>query len=170
MLAGLSGKDTAQVIANTGPAIGLRTIGEIATRIDILHDEAATAPIKETEYDLLQDLFAMSCSTAEALPQLRQLSEGHELLADAVDIFAERTAALSDKGIDTKSLPFVGNYGRTSMEYYDGFVFGFSVADRVVATGGRYDALTSVLGQGRAIAAVGGVIRPDELLAIGGHA
>jgi ATP phosphoribosyltransferase regulatory subunit len=55
------------------------------------------------------------------------------------------------------------------MEYYDGFVFGF-VGPRddlpAVATGGRYDALTAVLGQGRAIPAVGGVIRPDILAAL----
>jgi ATP phosphoribosyltransferase regulatory subunit len=33
-----------------------------------------------------------------------------------------------------------------------------------VATGGRYDALTRVLGQGAEIPAVGGVIRPGLLL------
>ncbi len=36
-----------------------------------------------------------------------------------------------------------------------------------VATGGRYDALTRRLGQGREIPAVGGVIRPDLVLALG---
>ena len=34
----------------------------------------------------------------------------------------------------------------------------------VVASGGRYDALTTVLGSGRAIPAVGGIIRPDALV------
>ena len=56
------------------------------------------------------------------------------------------------------------------MEYYDGFVFGFTAENRpdlpVVASGGRYDALTQVLGQGRSIAAVGGVIRPEVLVAV----
>ncbi len=55
------------------------------------------------------------------------------------------------------------------MEYYDGFVFGFYVEGRPdlppVATGGRYDALTRVLGGGREIPAVGGVIRPELVLA-----
>jgi len=37
-----------------------------------------------------------------------------------------------------------------------------------VATGGRYDALTRVLGQGREIPAVGGVIRPGLLLDLEG--
>ena len=66
------------------------------------------------------------------------------------------------------NLDFEASYGRTSMEYYDGFVFGFYVSGRPdlppVATGGRYDALTRVLGQGRAVPAVGGIIRPEYSL------
>ncbi len=54
------------------------------------------------------------------------------------------------------------------MEYYDGFVFGFYSPDRPdlppIATGGRYDALTRRLGDGTAIPAVGGVLRPDLML------
>ncbi|MFN6979767.1 MAG: ATP phosphoribosyltransferase regulatory subunit, partial [Gemmobacter sp.] len=37
-----------------------------------------------------------------------------------------------------------------------------------VASGGRYDALTAVLGRGRSIPAVGGVIRPALVAALGG--
>ena len=36
-----------------------------------------------------------------------------------------------------------------------------------VASGGRYDALTAVLGQGRSIPAVGGVIRPGLVAQLG---
>lgn len=50
------------------------------------------------------------------------------------------------------------------MEYYDGFVFSFSDRDTIIASGGRYDALTAVLGSGKEIPAVGGVIRPDALI------
>ena len=59
------------------------------------------------------------------------------------------------------------------MEYYDGFVFSFTAAPAdlpPVASGGRYDALTSVLGQGRSIPAVGGVIRPGLAADLGGLA
>ena len=56
------------------------------------------------------------------------------------------------------------------MEYYDGFVFGFYAPARPdlppIATGGRYDALTRLLGRGRSIPAVGGVVRPDLLLEV----
>jgi len=76
--------------------------------------------------------------------------------------------ALAARGVDVDALDFEASYGRTSMEYYDGFVFGFYAEGRSdlppVATGGRYDALTRVLGQGAEIPAVGGVIRPGLLL------
>jgi ATP phosphoribosyltransferase regulatory subunit len=72
--------------------------------------------------------------------------------------------------VDVENLEFETSYGRTSMEYYDGFVFGFYAEGRAdlppIATGGRYDALTSVLGQGRSIPAVGGVMRPAMILAV----
>jgi ATP phosphoribosyltransferase regulatory subunit len=56
------------------------------------------------------------------------------------------------------------------MEYYDGFVFSFLSGEEVVASGGRYDALTAVLGQGRSIPAVGGIIRPHLVAALRGAA
>ncbi|HHI69692.1 MAG TPA: ATP phosphoribosyltransferase regulatory subunit, partial [Rhodobacteraceae bacterium] len=78
------------------------------------------------------------------------------------------------RGVDVQALDFEGSYGRTTLEYYDGFVFGFYAETRpdlpAVASGGRYDALTSVLGQGRSIPAVGGVIRPELVLELGGAA
>jgi len=88
-------------------------------------------------------------------------------LGPAVDRLAARLDALATRGVDVDALPFEGSYGRTSMEYYDGFVFGFSAETRPdlppVATGGRYDALTAVLGGGVGAPAVGGVIRPELL-------
>ena len=59
------------------------------------------------------------------------------------------------------------------MEYYDGFVFGFYSETHTelapVATGGRYDALTERMGQGKKIPAVGAVLRPDLTLLIRGN-
>jgi ATP phosphoribosyltransferase regulatory subunit len=88
-----------------------------------------------------------------------------------VDRFATRLDALKANGIDTTTLPFQASHGRTSLEYYDGFVFSFHAADPAlppVASGGRYDALTAVLGQGLSIPAVGGVIRPGLVAALKG--
>ncbi len=81
-----------------------------------------------------------------------------------------RLAALEARGIDLDTLEFEGSFGRTTLEYYDGFVFGFLVDGQSrdnwppVASGGRYDEMTRVLGNGRPVPAVGGVIRPEQVL------
>jgi ATP phosphoribosyltransferase regulatory subunit len=79
-----------------------------------------------------------------------------------------RIEALISRGIDVEALEFDMNFGRTSMEYYDGFVFGFYSKTRpelpAIASGGRYDALTQRLGNGEEIPAVGGVLRPSLMV------
>jgi ATP phosphoribosyltransferase regulatory subunit len=92
-------------------------------------------------------------------------------IAPAVAALRARLGALADRGVDPASLGFEASHGRTTMEYYDGFVFTLSVpgADLPpVASGGRYDALTARLGQGRSIPAVGAVIRPGLVADLAG--
>jgi ATP phosphoribosyltransferase regulatory subunit len=72
--------------------------------------------------------------------------------------------------VNVETLAFEASHGRTAMEYYDGFVFSFLSGEDVVASGGRYDALTAVLGQGRSIPAVGGIIRPHLVASLRGAA
>jgi ATP phosphoribosyltransferase regulatory subunit len=103
-----------------------------------------------------------------ALSQLRDLAVDLPAIGGAVDRVAARATALAARGVDTDALMFEASFGRVSMEYYDGFVFGFR-ADRrpdlpAIASGGRYDALTRRLGQGGEIPAVGGVMRPGLML------
>jgi ATP phosphoribosyltransferase regulatory subunit len=94
--------------------------------------------------------------------------------AEAAPIKAPEAALLYDllagRGIAVDTLAFEASLGRTSMEYYDGFVFSFHgpEAEPPIASGGRYDALTAVLGQGRSIPAVGGIIRPHLVAALRG--
>ena len=46
-------------------------------------------------------------------------------IVPAVERFIARAEALAARGVDIDRLDFEGSYGRTSLEYYDGFVFGF---------------------------------------------
>jgi hypothetical protein len=64
-------------------------------------------------------------------------------IAPAVDRYAARLDALGARGIDTAALRFEASHGRTSLEYYDGFVFSLHGPEGMapVASGGRYDAL-----------------------------
>ena len=152
--------------ADAGPAVGLRSRREVQARIDVLRTDAATPPIASDEIALIEAILALSETAPHVLSTLQDIAVDMPAIGKAVATFDARLDAMMQRGVDVGSLRFEGSYGRTSLEYYDGFVFGFygDKAVRPVATGGRYDALTAVLGDGRAVPAVGGVIRPDLLL------
>ena len=155
-------------IAQAGPQIGLRSAAEVAERIDVLKSDAALAPISAVEVDLIEAILQVRETCPNALAQLRDIAVDLPSITGAVTRLGERFDALDARGVETSTLMFETSYGRTSMEYYDGFVFGFHATDHAglspIATGGRYDALTQRLGKGDAIPAVGGVIRPDLLI------
>lgn len=155
-------------IAQAGPQIGLRSAAEVAERIDVLKSDAALAPISAVEVDLIEAISQVRETCPNALAQLRDIAVDLPSITGAVTRLGERFGALDARGVETSTLMFETSYGRTSMEYYDGFVFGFHATDHAglspIATGGRYDALTQRLGKGDAIPAVGGVIRPDLLI------
>lgn len=163
----------ADPFAGCAPMIGLRSRREISTRITALHDDAAAPPIPALEVALIDAILSVRETLPYALERLRDIAVDMPAIAPAVEQLAARMAALQARGIDVERLDFEASYGRTTMEYYDGFVFGFYAEARPdlppVATGGRYDALTRVLGQGHAIPAVGGVIRPGLLLTLEGR-
>lgn len=167
-------KDSPEALIETaGTLVGLRSAQDIAARARALIDDAATPPIAAPEAALLYDLLSLQAPARAALSHLRGIAPMLPAIAPAVDRFATRLDALAALGIDTDTLPFEASHGRTSLEYYDGFVFSFHAADPAlppVASGGRYDALTAVLGQGRSIPAVGGVIRPGLVARLKGVA
>ena len=158
--------------AEAGVQIGLRSKAEVAARIEALKAAAAQPPMSREEVDLITAVLGVSETCPHALEQLKDIAVDMPSISPALEQFEARCAALDQAGVDLQSLAFEASYGRTSMEYYDGFVFGFYAPDRAdlppIATGGRYDALTRRLGQGREIPAVGGVVRPDLILALRG--
>ena len=124
--------------------------------------------------DLLDVLVNVRETMPFAVQQLRDLTVDMPSIEQAVTRVSQRADALAKRGVPVDELPFEASFGRTSMEYYDGFVFGYYHPTRhdvpAVATGGRYDALTRRLGEGAEIPAVGGVIRPDLMLMLEGGA
>ncbi|MEM8630963.1 MAG: ATP phosphoribosyltransferase regulatory subunit [Pseudomonadota bacterium] len=154
-----------EVATTTAPHVGLRSEAEIAERLSILADEAAQPPLPGAEARFIDALLSIKGPVPEAAEALKSL--GNASIREAVALFADRLSALEARGTDLWTLHFEASYGRSLMEYYDGFVFGFQPKEpgaTPVATGGRYDALTRVLGQGRAVPAVGAVIRPGLTL------
>lgn len=155
-----NGEDVLDGLVQTG----LRTPEEIRDRLKALQDDAASHPIAPDELQRLEAVLAVSDKSPAALAQLQTMAADHPALQPAVARLDQRLSRLADNGVNVDGLDFEASYGRTTMEYYDGFVFGFyAEADPdlpPIASGGRYDALTKVLGRGRSIPAVGGVIRP----------
>ena len=161
----LSASDIFQGI---GPFIGLRSKDEIKERVERLRRNDSDPPISETEMDLLTEITQLCDVYPNVLSKMHDLKKDLPSIAQAIERIERRLEALEASGIDTQMLSFEASYGQTSMEYYDGFVFGFYKAYQkgvsLVATGGRYDALTRHLGNGIKLPAVGGVIRPDLLV------
>lgn len=159
------------LIEGSGPALGVRSAEEIAERAEILLNEKETASLSEAEVALVSDVLELKSTMGAAAQELRKVAP---ILESAADQLEARAQALADAGIDVSALPFEASYGRTTLEYYDGFVFGFHAPERPdlpqIAQGGRYDALTRVLGDGKAVPAVGGIIRPEAALALKGGA
>jgi ATP phosphoribosyltransferase regulatory subunit len=150
-----------QLIEEARSFVGIRSFEEIVARSEALVADAGTPPIKATEAALLYDLLGLEAPAGHALSHLRGITPMLPAIGPAVDRFAARLEALATRGVDVATLAFEASHGRTALEYYDGFVFSFLDGEVPVASGGRYDALTAVLGAGAFIPAVGGVIRPE---------
>lgn len=167
LLETLKDGNVAQLIEKNGPAHGVRSVAEITARAEVLLAESLADPVSAVDVSLVTKVLALKSTVATAGQDLRQIAPMLTVAADQLDARAE---AMSMAGMDVNALPFEVSYGRTTMEYYDGFVFGFFAPDRPdlpqIAQGGRYDALTRVLGNGTP--AVGGIIRPEALLALRG--
>ncbi len=165
LLAAKSG-NVEKLVNKAGKTIGIRSVDDIIERADVLLSEAETAVISDNDVKMISRILDLECTMETAAEKLREV-------APALDSTAERLAvradALAAQGVDISELRFVAAYGRTTLEYYDGFVFGFHADDPrlpQVAQGGRYDAMTRVLGDGKPVSAVGGIIRPETLLAL----
>ncbi|MFC6688578.1 ATP phosphoribosyltransferase regulatory subunit [Jhaorihella thermophila] len=160
----------ADPLADLPPAIGKRSVAEIAERIEALRADAEVPPISDREMAALDTLLAVRETAPFALERLRDVAVDLPQIAPALARLEARLQALAARGLDVENLDFEASYGRTSMEYYDGFVFGFYAEGRPdlppIATGGRYDALTRRLGDGAEIPAVGGVLRPGLMHAL----
>jgi ATP phosphoribosyltransferase regulatory subunit len=160
----------ANMLANDAPAIGLRSEQEILARVQALSEDAIQPGIPDHEFELINDILALKETLPNVVSALYDIAVDLPAISDAVAALSARMDALAARGVDVENLDFEASYGRTSMQYYDGFVFGFYADAQpnlpAVATGGRYDALTAVLGRGRSIPAVGGVLRPDLILAL----
>lgn len=171
LLGALAGGGADALVAASGEPFGLRTAEEVAARLALLGEEAATPPLAAGEVALLEEVLAISAPMARALARLRDLAGEAPALGPAADRIEARMEALAARGIAPEALPFAASFGRTTLEYYDGFVFGLSARNRPdlppIVSGGRYDGLARALGAAGGLPAVGAILRPEALIAAG---
>lgn len=154
-----------RAIAEVGKFVGLRGEDEVLARLDVLDAESAEKPLPEDDRAMIEAVLDTRGPSSQALATLREICP--RSMAPALGRMERRLDALSAKGVEVGELPFDAKFGR-SLEYYDGFVFEFRAADPALPPlggGGRYDALTSNLGAGAGSIAVGGVVRPEVMIA-----
>lgn len=160
------------------PWAGMRSEAEMIRRIARLNADAAVAPLPAIWTERLERLFRLRGPAPEVLEQLATLAGDMPAIAGAVARIRVQMDAIAAHGIDLDAVIFDASHGRTTLEYYDGFTFSFHLGSfhgaregwPPIASGGRYDALTRVLGKGREIPAVGGIIRPGLLAELEGAA
>lgn len=162
-----------RIVAAAGARIGLRSASEVVERLMQQSAEADAGSLDPEEANALDSVFRTRGDALSALASLRRVQNSLPGIESAVDRFERRISALKAAGADIGALGFEATYGRTTLEYYDGFVFGFvngSGGHNVppVASGGRYDFLTRQLGGETAPRAVGGVVRPEIALSLAG--
>ena len=159
-------------LAAPGVEIGLRTSADIKARLARLADDRAAPLLSTEETRLIDALLSVGGKAPAALAKVKAIAADLPAIQPAVDMLSARFEALEARNIGLDTIDFEASYGRTTLEYYDGFVFGFYAAGHPelppVATGGRYDALTRAIGGGTSTPAVGGVIRPSIVLELGG--
>lgn len=157
--------------ADSGIEFGLRTRAEVVARLDALEAERAVAPLGAAVIGSIDALLDIRGKAPDALAALREIASELPSILPAIELLAARLAALDALSVDVDSLDFEVSYGRTTLEYYDGFVFGFFADQRPglppVASGGRYDALSRAIGGACGRPAVGGVLRPGLMLGLG---
>ena len=154
-------------ILDAGPEIGVRSLFEIQDRLEALRLDAAAPSLDPDEVAALNELLGIDCAMPEAASLVRGLASELPGLGEAANRMERRTKAIADLGMEPEHLKFRTIFGQARLEYYDGFVFGFFAQGEAlppVATGGRYDHLTRMLGDGRECPGVGGVIRPEVTL------
>ncbi|OJF90368.1 ATP phosphoribosyltransferase regulatory subunit [Pararhizobium antarcticum] len=115
--------------------------------------------------DLLREFLSLSVPLADAPAVLFRFAEKSGLTLDgALSRFDARVAALGNAGVDLSPITYRAAFGRP-LDYYTGLVFEVTLAgsSAVLAGGGRFDRLMTLLGATTHIPAVGFALWLDRI-------
>lgn len=157
--------------AGISPGSG-RTPVEIARRLIEKEDLAATR-FPASALDVLKRFLAIRVSLEAAGITLRAFAADNALdLSAVLQKFEARTDAIIAAGIAAEDIVYDASFGRP-LDYYTGLVYEIRRAgsdkDMVLAGGGRYDRLLTMLGASENIPGVGFSIWLDRLEMLAGE-
>ncbi|MFQ0812653.1 ATP phosphoribosyltransferase regulatory subunit [Brucella anthropi] len=163
--------ETEMLEAGISPGAG-RSPAEIARRLIEKEDLAATR-FPAAALDLLKQFLETRVSLDSAAITLRAFASEHALdLAAVLQKFEARSQAIAHAGISTMDIVYDASFGRP-LDYYTGLVYEIRAAgvekDGVLAGGGRYDRLLTMLGASENIPGVGFSIWLDRLQMLAGE-
>ncbi|WP_099865351.1 ATP phosphoribosyltransferase regulatory subunit [Pararhizobium haloflavum] len=131
-----------------------RTPQDIAGRL-IEKARLAQARLDGKAFAVLAEFLQIDIALADAPSALAGFADAAGLdLRPALAAFDHRVAALANQNADLSAMHYRAAFGRP-LDYYTGLVFEISAADAVLAGGGRYDRMMTLLGASRSIPAVG---------------
>ncbi len=134
--------------------------------------ELANTRLDDRTVALLREFLALELSLAEAPRALAAFAQKAGLsLGEALARFESRVAALRDIGVDPATITYRAAFGRP-LDYYTGLVFEITPDGDalVLAGGGRFDRLLTLLGARERIPAVGFSLWLDRIASAKGGA
>ncbi len=157
--------------AGMSPGAG-RTPAEIARRL-IEKEDLAAARFPSSALEVLKRFLSTRVSLEAATITLRAFAADNALdLSAVLQKFEARTDAIIAAGIHAEDIVYDASFGRP-LDYYTGLVYEIRQAggdkDMVLAGGGRYDRLLTMLGASENIPGVGFSIWLDRLEALSGE-
>lgn len=142
--------------------VGGRSPGEIADRLVEQAALAAGARLAPEAARILRGYLAIAAPLDRAADAVAAFAAGAGLdLSAALERFSRRTVLIAERGVETGTIAFAGEFGRR-LDYYTGFMFEIHDRSRPAASGngqivggGRYDRLLQLMGAGESVPAVG---------------
>jgi ATP phosphoribosyltransferase regulatory subunit len=141
-----------------------RTPEEIAERLLEKH-ELSEARLEAHAFSVLTGFLALDVELAQAPAALAGFADAAGLdLRAALSRFDHRVAAIRNRSGDVSAMRYRAAFGRP-LDYYTGLVFEIGAAGQVLAGGGRYDRMLTLLGAAKPIPAVGFSLWLDRITA-----
>jgi ATP phosphoribosyltransferase regulatory subunit len=147
------------------PAAAGRTPRDIARRLKEKAELARTR-LDARALAVLEEFLALDVALVDAPEMLARFADKAGLKLDGtLARFGERVAALAEAGIPAAGMRYRAAFGRP-LDYYTGLVFEVTAGGSpVLAGGGRYDRLLTLLGATEPIPAVGFALWLDRIAA-----